>query len=104
MAVSDPEVATVDENGLVTAVAVGTATVTATITATAADGSGLSATCRITAMSGIGAIFADGTDRADVYDLGGRLIMRDATRADVARLPAGIYIVNRRKVALNIAK
>ena len=41
---SDPTVATVDENGLVTAVASGTATITATTT----DGTGLTATCEVT--------------------------------------------------------
>ncbi len=41
---SDEEVATVDENGVVTAIAVGEATITATIT----DGTNLSATCKVT--------------------------------------------------------
>ena len=41
---SDDEVATVDENGNVTAVSIGTATITATTT----DGSNLSATCEVT--------------------------------------------------------
>ena len=41
---SDEEVATVDENGNVTAVSIGTATITATTT----DGSNLSATCEVT--------------------------------------------------------
>ena len=41
---SDDEVATVDENGNVTAVSIGTATITATTT----DGSNLTATCEVT--------------------------------------------------------
>ena len=43
---SDPAVATVDETGLVTAVAVGTATITATTT----DGTELEATCAVTVI------------------------------------------------------
>ena len=44
------EVATVDENGLVTAVGVGTATITATVN----DGSGLSASCVVQVLSAVG--------------------------------------------------
>ena len=99
--VSDETVATVSPLGVVTILSAGNTVVTVETT----DGSELSATCTVNAtMSGIETIFADGADRVDVYDLGGRLIMRNATRADISTLPAGIYIVNRQKVALNIAK
>lgn len=46
---SNPAVATVDENGLVTAVSVGTATITAVTT----DGSNLSASCNVTVLQEI---------------------------------------------------
>lgn len=99
--VDDETVAKVSPLGVVTILSAGNTVVTVETT----DGSELSATCTVNAtMSGIETIFADGADRVDVYDLGGRLIMRNATRADISTLPAGIYIVNRQKVALNIAK
>lgn len=99
--VSDETVATVSPLGVVTILSAGNTVVTVETT----DGSELSATCTVNAtMSGIETIFADRADRVDVYDLGGLLIMRNATRADISTLPAGIYIVNRQKVALNIAK
>ena len=46
---SNPKVATVNENGVVTGVSAGTAT----ITATAADGSGVNATCKVTVTEDI---------------------------------------------------
>ncbi len=46
---SNPKVATVNENGIVTGVSAGTAT----ITATAADGSGVNATCKVTVTEDI---------------------------------------------------
>ncbi len=55
---NNPAVASVDENGLVTALAVGTATITATTT----DGSNLSAICTVTVDSAIE--FADATVKA----------------------------------------
>ena len=53
---SNTSVATVDANGKVTAVGVGTAT----ITCTASDGSGKSATCDV--------VVTEGTDNAEVFD------------------------------------
>ena len=46
---SNPDVATVDENGVITGIGAGTAT----ITATAADGNGVKATCKVTVTEDI---------------------------------------------------
>ncbi len=59
---SDTTIATVDENGLVTAVAVGNATITATTT----DGSNLSASCAVTVSD-------------DLYDYDNYLAISDTT-------------------------
>ena len=85
---SDTSVATVDENGTVKAIAKGNAT----ITATANDGSGLTATCKITVENGAGittastgmsvqaqgnVIVITGIDKGtmvDIYDTAGKQI------------------------------
>ena len=105
---SDNEkVATVDENGLVTAVGEGTAT----ITATANDGSGVSASCvvtvtfidgiadieasKVTVLAANGRITVSGKEQDDtvsVYDAGGRLLYRG--ESDVIDVPRkAMYIV-----------
>ena len=101
------EVATVDENGLVTAVGEGTAT----ITATANDGSGVSASCvvtvtfidgiadietsKVTVLAANGRITVSGKEQDDtvsVYDTGGRLLYRG--ESDVIDVPRkAMYIV-----------
>ena len=101
------EVATVDENGLVTAVGEGTAT----ITATANDGSGVSASCvvtvtfidgiadietgNVTVLAANGRITVSGKEQDDtisVYDTGGRLLYRG--ESDVIDVPRkAMYIV-----------
>ena len=101
------EVATVDENGLVTAVGEGTAT----ITATANDGSGVSASCvvtvtfidgiadveasKVTVLATNGRITVSGKEQDDtvaVYDTGGRLLYRG--ESDVIDVPSkAMYIV-----------
>ena len=101
------EVATVDENGLVTAVGEGTAT----ITATANDGSGVSASCMVTVTftNGIanveaseikvlaagGRITVSGKSQDEtvsVYDTGGRLLYHG--ESDVIDVPRkAMYIV-----------
>ena len=101
------EVATVDENGLVTAVGEGTAT----ITATANDGSGVAASCvvtvtfidgiadietsKVTVLAANGRITVSGKEKDDtvsVYDTGGRLLYRG--ESDVIDVPRkAIYIV-----------
>lgn len=86
---SDDKVATVDANGLVTAVANGTAT----ITATAANG--VKAECVITVkiavVDGIEAIEA--VENAVIYTITGK-----AVQGDVKTLERGIYIINGKKV------
>ncbi|MCD8120367.1 MAG: Ig-like domain-containing protein [Lachnospiraceae bacterium] len=65
---SDEDVATVDENGLVTAVAAGTATIT--VSAVTAGGT-VSGTCKVTVLSENAAIYAmysSGFDIFSVYD------------------------------------
>ena len=101
------EVATVDENGLVTAVGEGTAT----ITATANDGSGVSASCvvtvtfidgiadveasKVTVLAVNGRITVSGKEKDDtvsVYDTGGRLLYQG--ESDVIDVPRkAMYIV-----------
>ena len=101
------EVATVDENGLVTAVGEGMAT----ITATANDGSGVSASCvvtvtfidgiadvetsKVTVLAANGRITVSGKEKDDtvsVYDTGGRLLYRG--ESDVIDVPRkAMYIV-----------
>ena len=101
------EVATVDGNGLVTAVGVGTAN----ITATANDGSGVSASCvvtvtfidgiadietsKVTVLAANGRITVSGKEKDDtvsVYDTGGRLLYHGESNViDVPR--KAMYIV-----------
>ena len=101
------EVATVDENGLVTAVGEGTAT----ITATANDGSGVSASCvvtvtfidgiadvetsKVTVLAVNGRITVSGKEldeTVSVYDTGGRLLYQG--ESDVIDVPRkAMYIV-----------
>ena len=101
------EIATVDENGLVTAVGEGTAT----ITATANDGSGVAASCvvtvtfidgiadietsKVTVLAANGRITVSGKEKDDtvsVYDTGGRLLYRG--ESDVIDVPRkAMYIV-----------
>ena len=101
------EVATVDENGLVTAVGEGTAT----ITATANDGSGVAASCvvtvtfidgiadietsKVTVLAANGRITVSGKEKDDtvsVYDTVGRLLYRG--ESDVIDVPRkAMYIV-----------
>ena len=98
------EVATVDENGLVTAVGEGTAT----ITATANDGSGVSASCvvtvtfidgiadietsKVTVLAANGRITVSGKEQDEtvlVYDMGGRLLYQG--ESDVIDAPRILF-------------
>ena len=104
---SDKTVATVTSSGKVTGVNVGTATITCTSVAT-----GLSSTCKVTVIEFAGArfVYEDDDDVTgieivetpaaeepfDVYDLGGRQVLQRVTTLD--GLPAGVYIVNGKKV------
>ena len=87
---SDKSVATVDNNGKVTAVAAGTAT----ITAKAGD---KSATCVVTVKASV----PDGIDQLTIDN--GKLTIYDLTGRKVTsteNLKGGIYIVNGRKVVI----
>jgi hypothetical protein len=49
---------------------------------------------------GVSAIFADGVENVDVYNLSGVCILKNATRAQVRNLDNNIYIVNGQKYLL----
>lgn len=54
-----------------------------------------------TEYSAIEEVTTDSNDDHDIYNLQGICIRRNATQADIDALPAGIYIVNGRKVIVN---
>ena len=104
----DETIATVSSDGKVKGIAAGTATITCTSVAT-----GLSATCTVTVTEFAPARTMLGDDEEvtgietveempaaeepfDVYDLKGRKVLHHVTSLD--GLPAGVYIVNGRKV------
>lgn len=93
---SDASVATVSAEGLVTACGVGEAV----ITATANDGSGCSAACVITTKAtGINGVAADSRhSAADIYDLTGRLVKKDALSTE--GLAKGIYVKEGQKIVV----
>ncbi|MCM1336859.1 MAG: Ig-like domain-containing protein [Candidatus Amulumruptor caecigallinarius] len=72
---------------------------------TLSDGSGIYATdddvhTIDVIVTSIESVFADGADaRHDVYNVAGALVARQADKARVATLPAGIYLVGGQKVA-----
>ena len=105
---SDKSVATVTSSGKVKGIGAGTATITCTSVAT-----GLKGTCTVTVLATTESRSTDGNDDNvtgiknleessaaiepyDVYDLSGRKVLNQTTSLD--GLPAGVYIVNGRKV------
>ena len=84
---SDEAVATVDANGVVTAVAPGTAT----ITATAANG--VNATCVVTVVYAEGIETIEAEENAVIYTITGKSV-----QGSLKSLERGIYIVNGKKV------
>ena len=82
---SDPTIATVDQNGVLTALAVGNAT----ITATATDGSGVSASCSVTVKQKAIGGDINGDGRVNVSDVTALINMilgvipKDEARADI---------------------
>ncbi|MDE5571984.1 MAG: Ig-like domain-containing protein, partial [Prevotella sp.] len=91
---SDETVATVDATGYVNVLKGGSCV----ITASTQDGSGLSAKCIITSVSGIDDIFTDADARFDVYNLQGILVKKDYGRDDLKQLPTGAYILHQGNV------
>ena len=104
---SNEAVATVDANGLVTAIIPGTATITCQSVYTPTK----KGTCRITVTKAATRGTVDDEDDAfnasssesaqtfDVYDLRGRKILSNVTSLN--GLPKGIYIVNGKKIVLH---
>ena len=86
---SDENIATVSETGLVKIHRSGTCVITATTT----DGSDLKAECMVSVLSNIKDIHDNATGVVNVFNMEGILVVRNATEADIRRLPAGIYIV-----------
>lgn len=94
---SNTNVAKVDNVGYVTVMGNGVCMIRVKTT----DGSNLSAECVVTGLSGIEAVWIDEDMRADVYDLDGVRMLREASLDDFRRLSPGIYIVNNRKILLH---
>ncbi|MDE6218604.1 MAG: hypothetical protein K2F64_06325, partial [Muribaculaceae bacterium] len=94
------------EDGKVTAVAPGTATINYT-EYTIVDGIAVPHTvaCKVTvkASSGVQNIVDNASAAADVFNLNGYQVLRNATEAEINALPAGIYIVRQGKTAKKIA-
>ncbi len=89
------EVATVDADGLVSVVAEGMAE----IRCTTADGTGLTAVCKVSGVAGVGDIIAAG-EKADVYTVSGIVVKRGATAEDIRTLPAGMYVIGGNTVVI----
>lgn len=88
---SNAEVATVDENGVVTAVAEGTATITATA-------SGKEATCVVTVEGGVTTAIEQVEAQGSTVE--GSTVVYDLMGRRVEKAEKGIYIVNGRKVMI----
>lgn len=87
----DETIATVNQSGLVTAVAEGNTR----IIISAADESGVEAVCAVTVTplkSGISEVAVD-SEKVSVFTTDGRCILRDATQSELAALRHGIYIL-----------
>lgn len=85
---NNENVATVDETGLVTIQSPGDAIVTAT----ANDGSGAYGECNVTGVSGIDALYADGS-LWDLYDVNGLLLKAAISANELKQMTPGVYIL-----------
>lgn len=85
---SNENVATVDEIGLVTIQSPGDAIVTAT----ANDGGGAYGECNVTGVSGIDALYADGS-LWDLYDVNGLLLKAAISANELKQMTPGVYIL-----------
>ena len=95
---SNPEIVTIDENGMVTALSYGIAT----IVAKSADGN-CEATCLVTVNSqtGINDVTVISADIPYVVcNLQGIIVLKSDNIDEVRQLPAGIYIVNGKKITI----
>ena len=57
-------------------------------------------TYKLAISTGVGLTAADQAEVCDVYALDGTLVLRRATEAEIAALPAGIYIAGGRKICV----
>ena len=102
----NPEVATV-ENGKVTAVAPGTTTINYTeYTTVAGIAVPHTVACEVTVTETTGIrdiVEEEDAAPADVFNLNGYQVLRNATEAEINALPTGIYIVRQGRTAKKIA-
>ena len=101
----NPEVATV-EDGKVTAVTPGTTTINYTeytIYGDIAVPHTVACKVTVTETTGIRDIVEDDAATADVFNLQGVQVLRNATEAEINALPAGIYIIRQGNTAKKIA-
>lgn len=94
---SNEAVATVDSEGNVTILSIGSAIITAATT----DGSELEAICTISAISGIEEIVCE-AGVVDIYTMNGVLIKRNADVIFFSQLPKGTYIIYAKSKAYKI--
>lgn len=85
---SDESVATVDGEGNVSVLNEGMCV----ITVRATDGSGVSAECIITSISGVDSIF-NVEEQIDIFDMNGILIKKNSDREYLKVLPPGVYLM-----------
>ena len=102
----NPEVATI-EDGKVTAVAPGTTTINYTeYTIIAGIAVPHTVACKVTVTETTGIrdiVEEEDAAPADVFNLNGYQVLRNATEAEINALPAGIYIVRQGRTAKKIA-
>ena len=96
---SNPEIATVDSDGLITALSSGTCD----IIAEATDDSGVRAVCHINALSSIESLIADGV-LPDVINTQGIVLKHAADSDYLHQLPRGIYILRYDDTSVKIVK
>ena len=95
---NDEDVATVDNDGLVTILAPGNCI----ISAKTLDGSNLSADCSIKAVSGINMIEFDENAMFDVYNSNGIMIKKSVSNETLNSLSPGLYIIIQNGIAHKI--
>ncbi|MDE6300533.1 MAG: leucine-rich repeat protein [Muribaculaceae bacterium] len=85
------EIATVDENGLVTFISAGETIITASTT----DGSDLYSIIPVNVKdpSGVDNVTIDSVDNVDIFTLDGNIILRNASKLDISGLDCGLYIM-----------